>query len=474
MKAVLYLRQSLDKTGEALGIERQREQCDRLCEARRYEVAEVIVDNSVSATKGDRPGYQRLLELIEHKQVDVVVVLRIDRLLRRLTELEDLIELSERTGVRIATVEGDFDLTTSQGRLIGRILASVAKGEMETKSARHKLANAQKAAAGKPHGSRRPYAYENDLVTLCEPEAAVLREMGRRIMVGHGYKEVAWWANEHGHTTTTGKLWYALTVRNMLRKKRYGGIREHSGTDYPATWAPDFDAETWERLQLTIKDKQRPSETPRARKYLLTGLVYCGNCGTPLHGGIKRDRANAPLRRTYRCRSAGDAHRHEGCGKVRRNADALDHFVAECVLFRLDTPELGALLSGGDDGQLRELHSKRHAQKLRLDALTDDYATGELDKTQFSRANATAKAALARIDAEIDTCRRQQVMTNLPVGETVRQAWERSESDDWKRALLALLIKRIDVRPGITKPLYKVGDITYRFDPQLVEITWLA
>ena len=105
---------------------------------------------------------------------------------------------------------------------------------METKSERHKLANAQKAAAGKPHGSRRPYGYEADLITIYKPEAAILREMGRRIMAGHGFKEVAYWLNEQGHTTTTGKLWYPLTVRNMLLKPRYGGIRTYNGAEYPA------------------------------------------------------------------------------------------------------------------------------------------------------------------------------------------------------------------------------------------------
>jgi hypothetical protein len=69
--------------------------------------------------------------------------------------------------------------------------------------------------------------------------------MGRRIIAGHSYREV--WANAQGYRTTTSKIFYPLTVRNLLHKRRYAGIREHKGAEYPAVWEPVFDAEPWER-----------------------------------------------------------------------------------------------------------------------------------------------------------------------------------------------------------------------------------
>ena len=57
--------------------------------------------------------------------------------------------------------------------------------------------------------------------------------MARRIIAGHSFKEVAFWANTQGHRTTTGKIFYPLTVRNLLHKKRHAGIREHNGAEYP-------------------------------------------------------------------------------------------------------------------------------------------------------------------------------------------------------------------------------------------------
>ena len=96
--------------------------------------------------------------MLEQRQADGVVVLRIDRLFRLNDELETLIDLSERHGGRVVTVEGDIDLATPSGRLVARVLVSVARAEMETKSARHKLANRQRAEAGLPHSSKTPMA----------------------------------------------------------------------------------------------------------------------------------------------------------------------------------------------------------------------------------------------------------------------------------------------------------------------------
>ena len=161
-----YLRVSLDKSGDGLGIERQREDCRRLAEQRGWTVTSEIVENNTSATYGPRPGFEQLLQLMESQQIDTVIVWHVDRLLRKMTDLERVIELVETSNVRVATVSGEIDLGTDMGRMVGRIMASVARAEVERKSARHKRANLQKAQAGKPHGSKRAYGYEADLVTI--------------------------------------------------------------------------------------------------------------------------------------------------------------------------------------------------------------------------------------------------------------------------------------------------------------------
>jgi site-specific DNA recombinase len=449
MRTALYLRVSLDKSGDGLGIERQREDCRRLAEQRGWTVTSEIVENNTSATYGPRPGFEKLLQLMEGRQIDAVIVWHVDRLLRRMTDLERVIELVETSNVRVATVSGEIDLGTDMGCMVGRIMASVARAEVERKSARYKRANLQKAQAGKPHGSERADGYEADLITIKEDEAAILREMARRVMNGHSYKEVSFWASAQGYRTTTGKIFYPLTVRNLLHKKRYAGIREYNGAEYPAIWEPVFNAETWERLQLVIRlrhDRNGYEQgPPKARKYLLTGLVYCGRCGWPLSGRRMYDAKDKKPRRAYFCSKRTDQLAPSGCNGLRRNADALEHWIAECLFYRLDSPELGKLLmeTSQNAGDLARLLETRTAMVNRISSFVDDYASGLLTRLELVRAKHTAEAELARIEQEIRRLSASETVTALiPAGQTVRQAWEASESMEWKRSLLVASVSR--------------------------------
>lgn len=472
MSTVLYLRQSLARAGDELAIDRQRSECQKLCERRGWDVSDTLVDNNVSASKRGRPAYTRLTELMESRTIERVVILRIDRLMRLNDELEELIKLTEGTGVQVATVEGDIDLSTPQGRLVARVLVSVARAEMETKSARHKLANRQKAMSGKPHGSRRPFGYNDDQMTLNESEAAVLRGMAERLLAGSSFKEIAWHLNEQGIKTTLGKLWYPVTVRNMIQKPRYGGIRTYKGEVVGrGTWEPVFDEVTWERLQATMRHRREGfSDRPRARKYLLTGFLYCGSCGSTLNGETKRDAPHKELRPVYTCRSQGDEKRAGGCGGVTRNAAALDHFIREVICYRLDTPDLSKLLTS-DKQDLSPLLNERETLKTKLDSLTDDYADGTLTKSAYKRASERVTASLRRVEAEIESLHRSQFNVSLKAGQTVKGAWM-SNSDGWRRELIGMLVEKIVVSPGRTKPFYDVDGIRMRFDPELVSVGW--
>src|ERR1700756_4525897 len=95
VKAGVYLRQSLDRTGEGLAVARQREDCLRLCADKGWDVAGVYEDNDTSATKGVRKHYQRMLQDIRDGKLDAVAVWDLDRLHRQPIELEEFIAVAD-------------------------------------------------------------------------------------------------------------------------------------------------------------------------------------------------------------------------------------------------------------------------------------------------------------------------------------------------------------------------------------------
>lgn len=475
VRAAMYLRISRDATGERQGVTRQRQDCQKLADLRGWTVTHVVEENDTSATTGPRPKFDHLLELMRTGQVDAMIAWNVDRLARKGTDIERIIEIVSETGVVVATVSGDLNLDQDSGRMLTRIQGVVAQFETERKAARAKRANRQRAETGKPHGSRRPYGYNEDQMTLREDEAAVLRDMGNRIISGSSFKEVAWWLNENGIRTTEGRLWLPVTVRNMLLKPRYAGLREYEGEIVgPGLWEPVFDESTWEWLQATMRmRRENYSDRPKARKYLLTGLLFCGECGRPLNGVTKRDHPDRPIRRTYHCRTQGDTQREGGCGGVTRGAEPLEHFIKEAVIYRLDTPDLGKLLNGASGESLAPLLAKRQALTAKLDSLADDYADDTLTKAAYQRATARIEDSLARLNEQIDELSRSQLSVRLKAGESVREAWERHD-DGWRRKLMSAVIDKVTVNKGITKPFYMVDGKRYRFDPSLVDVSWRA
>ena len=82
----------MDRTGQELAIDRQREDVMRWVTAMGWDVLGEFVDNDVSATSGKRrPDFERMMALVDEGEVDVIVVRHLDRLLRRLVELEDVL-----------------------------------------------------------------------------------------------------------------------------------------------------------------------------------------------------------------------------------------------------------------------------------------------------------------------------------------------------------------------------------------------
>ena len=487
VRVAIYARLSRNPSGLSLNTSIQVVEC--LEEVRHYarehglrvEIIVIFEENDISASqysKKKRPDFQGLIELIKENKVDVIFATEVERLVRQPAEAEQLIDLAGATDLREVHLTSDegYDLSTPDGVYRIRQAVNLAERESRKTSERLRRKLADRARNGQTHGSRRCFGYKTGNMEIDEAEASVLREMGAKLLANYSFKEIAYWANEQGYKTAEGKLWYPITIRNTLRRVRYAGIREHRGAQFPAAWPAVFDAPAWEQMQLRIKrSADRFADRPKARKYLLTGRVYCGKCGSSLNGETKRDHPGRPLRPVYHCRVQGEAQREGGCGGVTINADALNWYIRESVFDRLDPEKVVELLRDSEpsDGKLKQLLDQRAAQQLRLDGLVDDYASGLLDRAELARAKTKAQAELSTINTEIELLRTRMRQTGpLTVRDSLRQAWQANEDIGWRGALIDVVVERIDVFPGIGKPFVDVDGVTMRFDKDRVLITW--
>lgn len=463
--AAIYARISSDPKGEGLGVERQITDCEALAGSLGWRVADIYVDNDVSAWSGKaRPEYERLCDDIKAGVVDALVVWHADRLHRHPRELEDFMALCDTAGdVAIQTVTaGDLDLGDSTGRAVARILGAVARKESDDKSARIRRKHLELATKGKNSGGgTRPYGFGADRVTVVPEEAAHIGEAARRVLAGESWRSVCGDFNQRGIGTSTGREWTIQVMRRMLTSGRISGRREHHGeivadAEWPAIISPE-DSDRLRGLRERTAGSAPTGRTPRS--YLLTGgLLRCGRCDTPM---VSRPKTDGTPR--YVC-AAGPG--FGGCGRMATVAKPIDALVTEAVLYRLDTPELAAALSDAHqaDSEHADLSDQITDDQRMLDQLAHDYAAKEISHREWLSARQpiqgridAAKRRLSRISST------HRIEDYVGHSDLLRDAWADLPLTR-QHAIIRTILGHVVVNPALK------GRNT--FDPTRFEPIW--
>jgi site-specific DNA recombinase len=428
MRAAIYARQSIDA---AEGIARQVERCRSLVAARGWEPGAEYLDNDTSASKarGEGTGWARMLA--DAGQIDVVVAVNLDRLLRTQRDLVTLLD----AGIRVVTLEGEIDLTTASGELQASVLTSMARFEARRKAERQVRANDHRARNGKVVRGRRPFGFEPDGVTVRPAEAAAVQAGYAAIAEGQTLAAVARSWNEAGLTTGQGGAWAHHNVRHVLLNPRYrGAVRRHGEIVHEgAEWPALVDAGLFREVEAILRDPARRRGAPQASR-LLSGIALCGVCREPVHagGGARRGVAN------YRCSAS--------TGHLARMAEPVDEHVRDVVCAFLQATKVGELLAQGPEGDA--LATEADELRSRLDALALDYAEGALTSSQLRVASERLRERLAAVEARMLAALRSAELGDLAGRPDVRQAWDALTLDRRRRVLRALPLEIVVHPPG--------------------------
>jgi DNA invertase Pin-like site-specific DNA recombinase len=126
------VRVSTDKQADrGVSLEAQTEKVRAMAVVKDAELLDVIVDAGESAKTLGRPGMERLLDLVDRRAVDVVIIAKLDRLTRSVADLAELLKRFKRRGVSLVSVADSLDTQTAAGRLVLNIMVSVSEWERE-------------------------------------------------------------------------------------------------------------------------------------------------------------------------------------------------------------------------------------------------------------------------------------------------------------------------------------------------------
>ena len=353
INAVSYARFSSSNQREA-SIEIQQEHINRYCKENGITIIKEYVDRAFSATSDNRPQFQQMIKDAESGMFSYVVVYNSSRFARNLQDHLRYRSILESYGIRIISVNENFDETTPEGDLMSNFMMSINQFYSKDLGRKTYLGCLETAKACKHVGGVPPYGYgvdKDQKYYIIEEEAKVVRLVFEMTDKGHTYKEIAEMCDTLGYRTRKGKKIKADFYR-MLRCRKYIGefiwsvkrkspilnrpmsnvLHEESEVvRIPNGMPAIISEELFLRVQKRLDTADRTRTNYERRDYLLSSMIRCGTCGYKMYvdRNINGNGKGNYMRFNYRCYS-GSKGRAE-CDTKDFRVDQLDSYITNLL-----------------------------------------------------------------------------------------------------------------------------------------------
>lgn len=368
----LYCRLSQDDNldGESNSISNQKEILMAYAKKNGFLHPQFFVDDGISGTTFNRPGFQEMQSLIEAGKVSTVIVKDLSRFGREHLLCGHYTEIVYPTlGVNFIAIQENVDTTKGMGTEMMPFHNIFNEWYAAQTSKKIRAVNEMKASKGKRVSSSVPYGYkkiegDKEQWYIDEPAAEVVRKIFELCLAGKGPSQIARILEKEKILTPTayfhwiGKKtsnpmpkniyrWASTTIENILENQQYTGctvngksttisykvhkVIEKPKEEYqiiPNTQEAIISENLWLRVQELRKNKRRNTAT--GRKSLFSGLVYCADCGSKLHFcAAKSLKKNQEF---FRCANYKDG-----------RGSCTIHFIRDVVLERIVTEAVSEL-----------------------------------------------------------------------------------------------------------------------------------
>ena len=362
-RAIAYARYSSDMQRED-SIEAQIRAIKKYCDEQGFILLDTYADKGISGTSDNRPEFQRMIAVATNGDVDAVIVHKLDRFARNRYDSAFYKNILKKNNVKLLSVVENL-----QDSPESVILESVIEGMNEyyslNLSREVKKGLQENALACKVTGGPPALGYSVDKNTqkfvINEYEAEAVRMIFGMYLEGASYGEIISVLNNKGYRTRRGLPFAKNSLYEILHNERYTGVYVYvrdttknpkgkyvrHGGEYdpeaviriPGGMPQIISKEDFERVQAKMKERQHKAAKFSAKQeYLLSGKIYCGECGSPFSGNSRKPRPDHPLYVSYKCTRRNQ--RDTKCKNPEINRDKLEHLVLERLSAVLFNPEV--------------------------------------------------------------------------------------------------------------------------------------
>lgn len=464
----LYIRVSTtEQAEEGYSVGEQEERLRSYCSAYGYNIHAVHIDAGFSGASLDRPAIQKVIYDVKHGLCKKVIVWKLDRLSR--SQKDTLILLEDvflAHGCNFISLMESFDTSTPFGRCIVGILAAFAQMERENIKMRTMMGIQAGLKAGYFYAPKAPIGYifqensdhKRELV-IDAHWSRMIKELYERIDAGEAFGSIAqsfktkygFWRRTRNDT--------ASELARIARSRVYMGKVERGGKVYDGRHAAIVGEELWNRVNVRLEgNKKTYKRMFTTSDGLLSGLLFCGDCGGRL--SIRQWGHKTKVNK-YVCYSVSKSNRSmvkdPNCTNRKNlfNVSDLDALVLEEIKkLALDrsafdnlAPEAGA---DTDDAELYREHLDSIDRQM--ERLLNLYQAGVMELDEISERMSELKEQRAEVAEALETLQGEERNT-LPKSEAWNMISSLSDiieqgTPDELFSLVHTLIEKVEVLNG--------------------------
>ena len=223
MTAIGYVRVSTeDQAKEGVSLDNQKSKIEAYCQLKDLELLEIIEDAGISAKNLKRPGVQKVLGMARKKQVDAIVVYKLDRIFRSTVDALETTKMFDKWGVSFHSIEETLDTQSAMGRFFFTLTAALAEMERRIIGERTKAALSHKRSRNEKTGGDVPYGYDltpAGILIENDDEQRVIKTIRRLKRDGYSLRKICRELEKEGHLTKRGNtVWQPSTISKILSR----------------------------------------------------------------------------------------------------------------------------------------------------------------------------------------------------------------------------------------------------------------
>lgn len=323
MKAAIYVRYSSDNQREE-SIEAQIRAIKEFAKIENIEIVKIYADEAKSATTDDRPQFLRLMKESEFNIFDSVIVHKLDRFARNRYDSAFYKKKLKDNNVKLISVLEHLD-DSPESIILESVLEGMAEYYSVNLSREVMKGMKETALQCKHNGGLPPLGYNvapDKLYVINDYEAGAIKTIFELYASGIGYTPILDKLNELGYKTKTGKSFGKNSLFTILNNEKYNGVyvfnktsRKKDGKRNSHKYKNNDEIikidggmpkiisdELWNEVKKRMESNKRNRGANTATTiYLLSGLVYCGKCGSSMTGNRRYSGRNKTLYETYEC-----------------------------------------------------------------------------------------------------------------------------------------------------------------------------